>query len=731
MPQHIENFRRPYARAAGIAALIAAAAAPVASAQSRDPATERTEGAATSAIDVVTITATRAGATAIRDIPASISVIDEAAIAENLAVSTDPLDMLDVVIPGMTPNSDSKGSACNANLRGRDVAFLVNGVPIGQNLRVGSCSDAYNISPFAVDRVEVNRGATAVFGYGAPGGVINLITRRGPREGWAVDVRSRTSMNPNGADDGWQHQAYLGAGHGGERFDFYLGLGYGNEDLRYDPTGQILTNQALAESFGADLTLGYRLTDTSELGASLVWFREDLDDYYAAAGDIFGGDGEPYRGPVVNFPHPSEHEAERRNYVATLAYRNGDFLRSSLEIMLYLQDQHEEGRFTFFFGEPFYDASAFDNDRQGLRTTMTTPLGAFGGGREATVTYGVDYTSNEYFAPGLDAFDTSTIVTIFSPEVELDTLAGFAQLRVPYGAFTFTGGARYESYSGKIGDRGRELGFAPGENGYAQPGDIPDFSLTLFNVGAIYAIGETSQVFAGISQGAQITEFSRAARNATDPSLINLEPAKSTQYEIGSRHALERANLTFAVFYSESDLSTGTQPDPNCTVVSGCPLIPLRRPERYWGAEATVDFQASERVKLGAVLTYQDGEFEDPDTGRTQRVSGSEISPSRLTGYVNARLLDRLRGRLVGTYVAERSPYDVEDFFFGYINTEDYFVMDGSLAYEIGPGTLTLSASNLLNEKYVISSNAGNFGFFDILAEGRRISLSYVARFQP
>lgn len=712
-----------------IAATLAAAAGAPALAQQGAPASG--DANPTPAyIDTITVTASRT-ATAIRDVPASISIIDEEKLAENMRVSTDPLDTLDVVIPGMTPNSDTKGSACNANLRGRDVAFLINGVPVGQNLQVGSCSDAYNISPFAVERVEVNRGATSVFGYGAPGGVINLITRHGVDDGWVIDARSRTSANTKESKDSWQHQAYLGAGYGGERMHFYLGLGYGKEDLRRDPTGQILTNQALAESVGVDLTIDYELTEDSDLSASLVWFQEDRGDYYAASGDIFAPDDQPYRGPVVNFPHPSEDEAEHKNYVATVAYRHDKFLNSTLELMAYVQDQHEESRFTFFFGEPFYDAAYFDNERHGVRTNMTTPLGAIGDSRESTITYGIDYTRNTYYGPGLDPADTRIITQLFSPEVQLDTLAGFAQLKVPYGAFTFTGGARHESYSGEIGDRGSYLGFAPGENGYAQPGDIPDFSLTLYNVGAIYDISTASQIFAGISQGAQITEFSRAARNATDPSLINLEPAKSTQYEIGSRHSIGAADLTFAVFYSESDLSTGAQPDPNCTQIEGCPLIPLRRPEKYWGFESTIDYTVSERLKLGAVLTIQDGEFEDPDTGDTERVSGAEVSPPRFTAYVDGAIVAGLKGRLVGTYVAKRDPYATEDFFNGLINTESYTIVDGSLAYEIGPGTLALSVSNLLNEKYVIASNAGNFGFFDILAEGRRVSLSYVARFRP
>jgi iron complex outermembrane receptor protein len=681
----------------------------------------------------ITITAQRGANADIRVIPSSISVIDAGTIDAQLAIALDPLDLLDVAIPGMTPNTDSKGSSCTSNLRGRDVAFLINGVPITQNLQVGSCSDAYNLSPFAIDRIEVSRGTSAVFGYGAPGGIINLVTRRASSETLAVDLRARTSFDTSEVDDSWHHEWYAGAGRRAGRFELYAGVGYANEDLRRDPTGQILTNQALAEAWGIDATLGFRVSDDGELSASFVWFREDRGDYYGPGEDIFTDDGEPYDGPVVNFPHPSEEEAFHRNFVGALSYRDADVFGSALDLTFYLQDQHEDGRPTFFFGgAPFYDASFFDNDRWGIRSSLETPLGAWDGEREASLGYGVDFVSNTYYGPGLDPYDTSTITVFFSPEVRLQTLSGFAQLEAPLGRFRLTGGVRYEHYFGKIGDRGDEVGFAPGDGGWAQPGAIPEFSLTLLNGGLLYELTPVAQLFVSVSQGAQITEFGRAARNTIDPDQVNLEPAKATQYELGARYAGERLGASFAAFFSESKLSTGTQPDPGCTLPQGCPVIPLRQPEKYWGVEATLDFAASERVRVGGAFTYQDGEFEDVATGEEQRVSGAQVSPVRVAAYAEAAIWESLRARLAGTYVADRDPYreDEQDFFLGLINTESYFVADASLTYEAAFGAFTLAASNLFDEKYVISSNAGNFGFFDIRAEGRRLSLTYTAHFE-
>ncbi len=692
------------------------------------PAESGASAVDSSSIDTITVSATRSGATRVREIPASISIIDEAAIARNQLISTDPLDLLDATIPGMTPNSDSRGSGCTSKLRGRTAAFLINGVPLTQSLLVGSCSDAYNISPFAVERIEVNRGATAVYGYGAPGGVINMMTRRGTQEQPETNFRARTSLNTS-AGSSWESEVYAGAGARAGRVDYYLGVGYGKDELRHDPRGQALTNQNITDSLGFDLTLGYALTEESELVGSLVWYRDDLGDYYGAGADAV--DGVPYRGPVVHFPLASEDEAQRRNYVGTLSYRHRAVLNSALDIMLYVQDQHEVNRFsTYFDGVVYQDANYSDNDRFGVRTSMTTPLGSIGESREATVTYGIDYLENTTYMPYFDPADTSIILGFFSPEVTLETLSGFAQAKVPYGRLTFTGGARHERYEGSISDRGSEFGFVPGDgSGFAQPGDIPDFSLSLFNIGVIYDFNATSQMFAGISQGAQITEFSRAARDALDPSLINLQPAKATQYEVGYRYSGGRTDATIAAFFSESSLSANAGPDPSCAGQQICPLIPLRQPERYKGVEATLDFRVRDGLKVGGMFTYQDGEFRSPDTGIVEKVSTATVSPTRVTAYAEARLAPQLEGRLLANYTASRTPYETDDYYNGFINTDSYFVMDASLAYELGAGTLALSVSNLLDEKYVISTNAGNFGFFNILAEGRRVGLSYNMRF--
>jgi iron complex outermembrane receptor protein len=62
-------------------------------------------------------------------------------------------------------------------LRGRQVLVLIDGIPQSTPLRNGA-RDLRVIDPSAIERVEVIKGASAIYGNGADGGIINYITKR-------------------------------------------------------------------------------------------------------------------------------------------------------------------------------------------------------------------------------------------------------------------------------------------------------------------------------------------------------------------------------------------------------------------------------------------------------------------------------------------------------------------------------------------------------------------------
>jgi len=155
--------------AAVLGAAMAVATPQVAFAQD-DPA------AGEKAIDEVVVSASRLPTSA-DGMPVSVTVIDEAQLANQLAVTSDLGTILGTLVPGMSTGSQSPANF-HQTLRGRTPVFLIDGVPITPTLNsVGR--EARLIDPATIARIEVVRGSSALYGNSAGAGFINYITKPG------------------------------------------------------------------------------------------------------------------------------------------------------------------------------------------------------------------------------------------------------------------------------------------------------------------------------------------------------------------------------------------------------------------------------------------------------------------------------------------------------------------------------------------------------------------------
>jgi len=164
----------------------------------------------------VVVTATRTPMP-IDEVLAPVIVIDRATIERSTA--TDVTDLLRFHAglelgrnggPGQTTAVFIRGAESNHTL------VLVDGVRINPGT-IGLAA-LQNIPPGMVERIEVVKGPrSALYGTDAIGGVINVITRRGARDGWSVEV---------GYGDYDTTQASVGAGFATGPLEFDAGLSY-------------------------------------------------------------------------------------------------------------------------------------------------------------------------------------------------------------------------------------------------------------------------------------------------------------------------------------------------------------------------------------------------------------------------------------------------------------------------------------------------------------------------
>ena len=669
----------------------------------------------------IIVTGTRSG-TEIENLPISVSVIDTAELAQQIGFSTNILRAVEFSVPGLSPQGEGR-LGCSVNIRGREASIQINGVPANQDLRASNCNAMFQISPFALERVEVVRGGTALYGAGAPGGIINFITRRAKGEALEIDAVVQSSFNTSDWSKTFTTDLYAGAGQDLGAWDYYVGAAYSDAGARRTPEGgfapfRTFESIAVNGSIGAELAGGEaRLTGT--------YYREEPNQEYASDGtQLFG---QRFGNVVAIASHPQIQEASDRLATLALSYIHPDVLGQELAVSAFYQDQRYRQRDNFFdanFGGDFFFATDTENERLGLRSTLVKRFDL--GGTEIVGSYGFDYTRNRFYRPTVDPAAGGTIVGFISPEVILDTYAIFGQAEADFGRLRLTGGVRQEWYRGEVGSDGFDASLP----GAGVPGDFGKSDLALLNIGAVYDISPAVQLYGGFSQGAELSELGRAARNIANPALITPEPATSDQYELGLRGKLGSLRFELAGFYSESDSAALLQADPSCAGQALCPLIPLRVPQEFYGFEAAADWALTPRLDARAVVTWQRGEAFNEDLGEFVEYSTDIVAPFRITGGASWRPMEPLQLTLQSTYYGAADYFTPGEQALGRVNTEEQFLLDGSIHYAVGPGELFVAASNLLDEKYVNVQNQGfGFDFFYYLAEGRRVTLGYKARF--
>lgn len=242
------------------------------------------------------VTATRVP-TLIDTIPAGVTVIDRATIEQR--GYTTLADALQAV-PGLrVVQSGGPGGNASVFIRGtdsKDVVVLRDGVPINDPSDPGAAFNFGVDTLGDVDRIEVVRGPmSSLYGSGAIGGVINLITNKG--EGSTHGTASLAVGAP------LQGQAIGSVSGKSGRFDYNLDV-EGTDQTGFDPTPKresVFTGTNKPYKSGlASVNLGFTPVDgtriyalvrgrTAEFGLNELGFPTyDARDYTGTDDSVFG-----------------------------------------------------------------------------------------------------------------------------------------------------------------------------------------------------------------------------------------------------------------------------------------------------------------------------------------------------------------------------------------------------------------------------------------------------------
>lgn len=647
----------------------------------------------------VTVSATRTSTEA-SELTRSVTVITREELERQGRMSSSVGEILAHEVPGFSPSTEAL-TDFGQTLRGRTFLTLIDGVPQSTPLRDGRRS-LNTISADVIERIEVVRGGTAIYGFGAAGGLVNIITRKPEPGDFNAHSEAGVAFSTTHSSDSERWRANQRVSGDTGALDYVLSGSYVKRNGFFDDEG----NRIPADPFGVQ----GGLADTDEwnvlaklgfepeggqqrLGLTINHFDIFQDSNFAGLGT--GDPDEREKTPAVRGNiNPKEPGTE--STIVNMEYRHGDVLGSALNSQIYYGDL-----LTRFGKFPGFPQVQVVSEKVGARFTFDTPARL--GGTDFDVTWGADYLNDETDQEGIDG-------TSGTPRMDQDAFAGFVQLAIPVGdrALIRTG-VRHEDISVDVAD-------VVNRNSIFVQGGTLEFDETLFNLTGAYYLTDQVELFGGYSQGFSLADIGRAIADSTATRAETLESdaQKADNYELGIRRLGDRWSGSLTAFFSESD--NGTTFDANLNIA--------KQPEEIYGVELEGDFRISELLRLGGTASWIEGEVDLDDDGDFEDdLPSTRVPPLKVTAFAEYSPAGPWSTRLQGLYSGNRDPDSTQ---FGSGDVEDYVVFDWHNRIDLAVGRLDVSVENLLNEDYFpVLNQAGALPFGFSRAPGRTLALDY------
>lgn len=215
----------------------------------------------------IVMTATRS-AQSIAEIAGTVYSISQEDIAKQAAAGKSTADILGLLVPSLTPSSGTT-SNYGMTMRGRTVQYMIDGVP--QTGSRDSSRQLNSISPDMIERVEVVSGASSIYGAGATGGIINIITKRGSGDGVNFETKLGVTSGDNFKSDALAYEAFQSASFNQGDWSGFIGASYTQrgeiQDSRGDRVGPEVaqTDRQDTETVDVNGRLSWQLADKQKL----------------------------------------------------------------------------------------------------------------------------------------------------------------------------------------------------------------------------------------------------------------------------------------------------------------------------------------------------------------------------------------------------------------------------------------------------------------------------------
>ncbi|MEM9313952.1 MAG: TonB-dependent receptor [Pseudomonadota bacterium] len=708
------------------------------------------------AIEEVVVTANRRPQR-IPEIARSVIVLDELVIDENLAKTSNIADLLGASVPGFGPPAVTDIDR-TLTLRGRNVQYLIDGVPIQYNGGTGYGGFALaKFDPEIIGRVEVLYGPTSVYGGGATGGVIQYFTQQ-PVEGdpfqLRLRVQSTTFLEDFADSDTTSYKTTIGASGDLGRFDYLVNYSYDRQRGLIDGEGD-LVNPVFYGFTNEDFyfgKVGFDISDSQRIEAfyNFTEFETDRPATLLTIEDDGRATAEINPNPPAGGPSPLSPFNEKTFW--NISYTNSDLFGGSLLVQYYdREDENAIGLIdlrapaatpTWPQGWPDNYTASFADEGSGFRSQFALPFA-----ERWNLIFGFDRDEQSRasdaqvysLSPDFDqSGDIGTVVRdgLFLFPFELETWGVFAQIEYEVSdKLRLTGGLRYEDVEFEIGAGARifETTLDGNGNQVSRPGGAGASDGDAWNIGVTWDAFTWASLFANISQGFEVPGLSQVAGIVPPDQELRSNEAVSPQvvdnYEVGLRGAVGVWRYSFAAYFADSELGQNFIYDPVTNQGEY-----NRSPQENYGFEAVLGWAPLPSVDLLATVSWGEGDF-DPDGDGPQGevpLTTLDIPPWKFTLNGRWSLTDDLGLNALLLVVGDRDRAFDEGV--DLYEIDGYTTLDLGLNWNVFSGTLSAQLTNALDETYITPASQtyiGNPIFAPRVAgaPGRALSVAYSLTF--
>ena len=564
------------------------------------------------------------------DAVANVTIIDQKKLQQFIKIAPDMSHLIGIIEPAMSLSTNTTNNRYQ-NLRGRSILVLIDGIPQSTPLRATD-RDIRSIDPAAVERIEIVKGATSIYGNGAIGGIMNIVTKKSPKN---VIFGGQTTIGAS-ARDSFKENRGFGYRFNQQFYGNYKGFSY-LVDAAMNQTGSAIdgTGEYISPRYGLGdvrtynglVKLGYQFDDDNKVEAMYNFYQSLQNTPLVASGGKYL---ERPRIGVYDTKDPAaQDEGMRYNHNAYIKFNsNNIFKRTDLELSAFTQHQYAIFDYRKHNARsPRWESSSgqatVKGEKYGIRTQLTSKF-LFSENVFTQLLYGADVLIDKTSQPLVDGRYWMPELTSYNSAPFLQTKTTFFQY------YVLKAGLRYDYIDVSVPNYEVLRLRNTDPRVYVKGGDLTYNNLSP-NIGIAYNQFKYFQPFISYSQGFSIFDLGRTLRAAKADVLskINTEPVKTENYEAGAYAELSKyVHLSGSYFYTYSKLGSDLKS------VSGFWVVD-RTPQKVYGFEVNADIFPTKWLTLGGSFISFEGKKKSTEDGDWDGyMSGTSIPAPKATAYI-------------------------------------------------------------------------------------------------